>query len=190
MKRIILGTLAAAVVSVSTFTLTAVAAQSDQQPTREERMQHWAADRETMLHARLAGMKAGLGLTADQEKLWSPFESAVKDAFKSRMEAMQKMMKMREGGERMSPVDRMAFMAGRMAQGAAELKTISEAASPLYASFDDTQKRNFELLGRGMAMSGRGPRPPSDMANVEGYYGRGDTGFSWEPYDWWGMMME
>ncbi len=29
------------------------------------------------------------------------------------------------------------------------------------------------------------PRPPSDGANVEGYYGKGGTGFSWEPYGWW-----
>ena len=58
----------------------ALAAEGDQQSSRGERMQQWAADRETMLDAKLAGMKAGLGLTADQEKLWGPFESAVKDA--------------------------------------------------------------------------------------------------------------
>ena len=182
MKRILLGTLIAAVVSVSAFTLISEAAQSDQQPSREERMQHWMADRETMHHARLAGMKAGLGLTANQEKLWNPFEAAVNELFKSRMEAMQKMMKMREGGERMSPVERMEFMAGRMAQGAANLKTIAEAAKPLYASLDDKQKRNFEVLGRGMMMSGREPQ------SVEGYYGGGDVGFGWEPSGWWGMM--
>ncbi len=28
------------------------------------------------------------------------------------------------------------------------------------------------------------PRPTSDMANAEGYYGGGDTGFSWEPHGW------
>ena len=185
MKSILLGTLAAA---VSTFTLTPAPAQNDQQPSREERMQQWAADRETMFHARLAGMKAGLELRADQENLWSPFQSAVNDAFKSRMESMQKMMKMRESGERMSPVDRMEFMAGRMSQGAAELKTISEAARPLYASLDDTQKRNFDLLGRAMVISARGPQPRSDLPSVEGYYGPGNTGFSWEPFGWWGMM--
>ena len=181
MKRILLGTFIAA---VSALTLTVAAAQTDQQPSREERMQHWMADRETMLHARLAGMKAGLGLTADQEKLWNPFEAALNELFKSRMEAMQTMMKMREGGKRMSPVERMDFMASRMAQGAAGLKKASEAAKPLYASLDDKQKRNFELLGRGMMMSERGPEPQS----VEGYYGGGDVGFSWEPYGWWGMM--
>lgn len=183
MKSILFGTLAAV---VSTFALNAAAAQSDQQPSRQERMQHWMADRETMFHARLAGMKAALGLTPDQERLWSPFESAFKDAFKSHMEAMQKMMQMREGGERMSPVDRMEFMAGRMSQAGAELRAISVAAKPLYDRLDDGQKRKFGLLARGMAMAGRSP---SGMS-VEEYYGGGDVGFSWEPYGWWGMMME
>ena len=181
MKRILLGTFIAA---VPALTLTVAAAQTDQQPSREERMQHWMADRETMLHARLAGMKAGLGLTADQEKFWNPFEAAVNELFKSRMEAMQTMMKMREGGRRMSPVERMDFMASRMAQGAANLKTIAEAAKPLYAGLDDKQKRNFEVLSRAMMMSERGPQPQS----VEGYYGGGDVGFGWEPSGWWGMM--
>jgi hypothetical protein len=32
-----------------------------------ERMQHWADDHEAMLDAKLAGLKAGLRLTSDQE---------------------------------------------------------------------------------------------------------------------------
>ncbi|MBV8107201.1 MAG: Spy/CpxP family protein refolding chaperone [Hyphomicrobiales bacterium] len=178
MKCILLGMFAVAAVSVSGFTLTTAGAQSDQQPSREERRQHWAADRETMVHARLAGMKAGLGLKADQENLWSPFASAIDDAFKSHTEAMEEMMKKRESGQRMSPVDRMDFMAGRVAEDAAKLKTISEAAKPLYASLDETQKRNFEVLGRDMVMGER----------AEWDYRGGDAGYSWEPYGWSGMM--
>src|SRR5271166_2027905 len=90
MKRILLGTLAAAAISLSA--LTAASGQSDQQPSREERMQHRIADREALLDARLGGMKAGLKLTADQEKLWGPFETAVRDAAKARMENMRKMI--------------------------------------------------------------------------------------------------
>ena len=63
-------------------------------------MQHWAADHEALLDAKLAGLKAGLKLTPDQEKLWPPFEAAVRDAAKMRMEQMKAMMdrmqKMRE----------------------------------------------------------------------------------------------
>ena len=102
MKRTVLGVMAALAVSASAFALTA-AAEGDQQSTRAERMQHWAADRETIVDAKLAGMKAGLDLTPDQEKLWSPFESAVKDAAKARMDAMRQMMDTHAQGERMSP---------------------------------------------------------------------------------------
>ena len=126
----------------------AVAAEDDQQAARAERMQQWAADREMMLDAKLAGMRAGLGLTADQEKLWSPFESAVKDADKSRMDAMGQMMRMRAEGERMSPIEHLDAMADRLSQGAANIKKIADAAKPLYDSLDNSQKHKFGMLGR------------------------------------------
>jgi hypothetical protein len=144
MKRTVLGVLAALAVSASAFALTA-AAEGDQQ---SDRMQHWTADRETMLDAKLAGMKAGLQLTPDQEKLWSPFEAAVKDAAKARMDAIQNMMQTHEQGEHMSPIDHLEAMADRLSQGAADIKKIAEAARPLYASLDDSQKHKFGMLGR------------------------------------------
>jgi hypothetical protein len=145
MKRTLL---AAIFLSLISAPVVASAAESDQQPSRAERMQHWAADRETMLDAKLAGMKAGLGLTADQEKLWAPFESAVKDADKSRMDAMGQMMRMRSQGERMSPIDHLDAMADRLSQGATNIKKIAEAAKPLYDSLDESQKHKFGMLGR------------------------------------------
>ena len=146
MKRTILGALAALAVSASAFAMTA--AQGDQQPSPADRMQHWAADRETMLDAKLAGMKAGLQLTSDQEKLWSAFESSVRDAAKARMDVMQQMMQTREQGEQMSPVDRLEAIGDRLSQGAAAIKKIAAAAKPLYASLDDAQKHKFGMLGR------------------------------------------
>jgi hypothetical protein len=147
MKRTVLVVLAALAVSASAFALRA-AAEGDQQPSHAERMQHWAADRETMLDAKLAGMKAGLQLTPDQEKLWSPFEAAVKDAAKARMDAMQKIMQTHEQGEHMSPIDHLEAMADHLSQGAADIKKIADAAKPLYASLDDSQKHKFGMLGR------------------------------------------
>jgi gas vesicle protein len=155
MKRILLGTLAAA--AVSAFALTAAPAQSDQpsKPTMAERMQHWAADRGTLLDAKLAGIKAALGLTADQEKLWSPFESAVKDASKARMDAMQKMMQTRDQDQHMSPVDHLQAIADRLSQGAADVKKIADTAKPLYDGLDASQKEKFAMLGRDMLMPER-----------------------------------
>jgi hypothetical protein len=145
MKSLLVAALVAGSLSAPSF---ALAAEGDQQASRAERMQHWAADRETMLGAKLAGMKAGLGLTTDQEKLWGPFESAVRDADKSRMDTMGQMMRMRAQGERMSPVDRLQAMSDRLSQGATNVKKIADAAKPLYDSLDDSQKHKFGMLGR------------------------------------------
>jgi zinc resistance-associated protein len=137
--RMLAAAVAAAAFSASGFTITA-AAQSDQQPTHAELVQHWA---EAGIDAQLKGMKTSLRLTADQEKDWGPFESAVKTAEKGRVAALQK-----EQGSNLSPMDRNSAKAERLAQGQADLERIVEAAKPLYASLDDAQKHNFIALGR------------------------------------------
>jgi|SRR5271169_1749292 len=141
MKRTLLGTLAAATaaLSASGFAVTAVA-QSDQKPAHAELVQRWA---EAALEAQLKSMKTSLRLTADQEELWGPFESAVKDSGEARVVALQK-----EQGDNLSPMDRLNAKAERIAQSAANLKKIVEAATPLYASLNDAQKPKFITLGR------------------------------------------
>jgi hypothetical protein len=143
MERTLLRMLAAATtaaaLSASGFTITA-AAQSDEQPTHAELVQRWA---EAGIDAQLKGMKTGLRLTADQEKDWSPFESAVKDAEKARVIALQK-----EQSSNLSPMDRNSAKADRFAEGQADLEKIVEAAKPLYQSLDGAQKHKFIALGR------------------------------------------
>jgi LTXXQ motif family protein len=134
MKRILFGTLAAAVLSAS------AAAQSDSEPTHAELVQHWA---QASIESQLKNMKTSLGLKADQETLWGTFESAVKDGAKARVVALQK-----EQSDNLSPMDRNLAKADRLAQGQANLETMVEAAKPLYASLDDTQKHKFITLGR------------------------------------------
>jgi Ni/Co efflux regulator RcnB len=117
MKRTLLGMLAAAAaaatLSASGFAITA-AAQSDQQPTHAELVRRWA---EAALDAQVKGMKTSLRLNADQEKLWGPFESAVKDGAKARLVALQE-----EQGDNLSPMDRLNATADRLAQSAAILQ--------------------------------------------------------------------
>jgi zinc resistance-associated protein len=134
MKRTLLGTLAAAALSAS------AAAQSDQQPTHAELVQRWA---EASLDAQLKSMKTSLRLTADQEKDWEPFESAVRDGGKARVLALQK-----EQSSDLSPMDRNLAKANRLAESQANLEKMIDAAKPLYASLDDTQKHKFIALGR------------------------------------------
>ena len=178
MRRIFLPPLAA--VSIGAFAVAAAIAAPGESsgPPGMEQMQHWAADHEALLDARLAGLKAVLKLTPDQEKLWTPFEAAVRDAAKMRMEQMTSMMdrmqKMREmmgqkqdkndakdmgpTGQEASPVDRLETLAQRMSGRGAALEKVVDAAKPLYASLDDSQKRLFGMLGREMLMMGHGHR--------------------------------
>jgi hypothetical protein len=137
--RMLAAATAAAALSASSFTITA-AAQSDQQPTHAELAQHWA---EAALDAQLKGMKTSLRLTADQQKDWGPFESTVKETAKVRMVALQE-----EQSSNLSPMDRNSAQAQRLAQREADFEKIIEAAEPLYASLDNTQKHKFITLGR------------------------------------------
>ena len=142
MKRTLLGMLAATVLSVSAAAQSdqQPPTQSDQKPTHAELAQHWA---EAALDTQLKGMKASLGLTADQEKDWDPFEAAVRDAAKARLLALQK----EQSGD-LSPMDRNLAKADRIGQGQANLAKIVEAARPLYASLDNAHKQKFIALGR------------------------------------------
>jgi hypothetical protein len=81
-------------------------------------------------------------------KLWAPFEAAVKDAAKSRIDAIGEMMRMRSQGERLSPVDHLEAMADRLSQGATNIKKIADAAKPLCDGLDESQKHRFGMLGR------------------------------------------
>jgi hypothetical protein len=171
MKRILLCALTAVTFSVSSFALTAAGDQSAE-AAHNERMQHWAADHETMMDARLGGMKIALKLTPDQNPLWEAFENAVRGGAESRMDDMRQTM---ENRERMSSVERMDATAGHMARRADELKTIAQAARPLYGSLDDTQKRKYELLGRETMMAASLPM---------GEELEGVAGGTWMPGHW------
>jgi zinc resistance-associated protein len=153
--------LIAAAILVSTCALSAKADPTDQSsgPMGMEPMQQWAADHQVLLDAKLAGLKAGLKLTSDQEKLWGPFEAAVRDAAKMRTQHMRAMMDRMRGMEdagRRSPVDHIEMMAAHMTEAAAALTKIADTAKPFYASLDESQKRVFGWLGREMLMMGHG----------------------------------
>ena len=147
-----------AVLAAWTFVPAAQAASDEPSGPAAERMQEWAADHEAFLDAKLAGLKAGLRLTSDQDKLWPPFETAVRDAAKLHMEQMKSMMeRMRkmhetmmqgESGEAGSPIDRLEVLGQHLSARGAAIEKVADAGKPLYASLDDSQKRRFVMLGR------------------------------------------
>jgi hypothetical protein len=153
MKKFVLVALAATALAGSAVSYNAFAA--GEPPAAEHRIEVRAA----LLDAHLAGLKAGLNLTADQEKNWPAFESAVRTIAKDRMERFRAMRAEREkydqNGERPSPIDHMRMMSDRLAKGSADLKSLADTASPLYASLDDNQKRNFGPLFHDLVRHGR-----------------------------------
>ena len=141
MKKIVVATLAVAALGGSVFALSAAAAPGDPPPPGDAREMGGF-----MLDAHLAGMKAALKLTPDQEKNWAAFEASVRDAAQARREAMRAMRDTARGDERPSPIERMTTMADRLAKASTEIKAIAAAAKPLYDSLDDGQRRHFGPL--------------------------------------------
>ena len=106
-------------------------------------------DRAAYADARIAAVHAGLKLTADQEKLWPPVETAVKEFAKLRIDrANARMNASRDDSsqEPDDPVTRLRERADSMAASAAAMKKIADAADPLYKTLDDGQKRRLAVL--------------------------------------------
>jgi hypothetical protein len=93
--------------------------------------------------ARIAALQAGLKLTADQEKNWPALEKALKDAAKQRSERFAARASTDKPRD---PIERLRARAESMSERGATLKTVADAAAPLYQSLDDAQKKRFVML--------------------------------------------
>jgi zinc resistance-associated protein len=101
--------------------------------------------------ARIAALKAGLELTADQEKNWPAFEQALRDMVKLRIDRIEARRAREAAGTTQSPTnpfDRLQRRADFMAKRSAALKRIADAGAPLYMSLNDDQKQRFTKLSR------------------------------------------
>jgi zinc resistance-associated protein len=105
--------------------------------------------------ARLAGLKAGLALNAEQEKNWPAFEQAAREFGKVRLDRMTAMRNAQPSND---PVERMRQRAATMTDTGSALQKLADATDPLYKSLDDSQKRRFAVLNRlsGSRMGGPG----------------------------------
>jgi LTXXQ motif family protein len=143
---------------------TAVYAQHS--PWFREHIQHMRMnpeDRAALTDARIAAVYAGLKLNADQEKLWPPLETAVRDFAKMRIDRANARMNAKPDDAQKpdDPVARLRQRADNMATSAVALKKIADAADPLYKTLDDGQKRRLAILthhGEGRMGGGEGWR--------------------------------
>jgi LTXXQ motif family protein len=106
-------------------------------------------DRAAFADARIAAVHAGLKLTPDQEKLWPPVETAVKEFAKLRIDRANARMNVQQNDSQQKPDDPVARLrerADNMATSAAAMKKIADAADPLYKTLDDSQKRRLAIL--------------------------------------------
>ncbi|WMT73002.1 Spy/CpxP family protein refolding chaperone [Bradyrhizobium sp. Ash2021] len=108
-------------------------------------------DRAAFADARIAAVHAGLKLTPDQEKLWPPVETAVRDFAKLRIDRANARMNVEKNDSADAqkpddPVARLREHADNMATSAAAMKKIADAADPLYKTLDDGQKRRLAAL--------------------------------------------
>lgn len=113
------------------------------------------SDSQAFLEARIAALRAGLGLTPDQEKTWPAFERAYR-AFAA-MRAADREARRDEfrGGRDQGqaqrsddPMDRLQRFADAASRRAGALKDLADAAAPLVRGLDDGQKRRFWMLVR------------------------------------------
>ena len=139
-KAVLAGT-AAAVMSSSSLVF------ADQMCDRDgaSRWQPSAADIKAFTDARVAALKAGLELTAEQEKNWPAAEAAIRDMAKARADRMVARTKPSD------PVEDLHQRAERLGTVATGLKKLADAEEPLYKSLDDAQKQRFEILTRAIS---------------------------------------
>jgi hypothetical protein len=145
MKKVLLAGVAALAIAGST------AVYAQHRPWFHDHFRMSAEDRAAFADARIAAVHAGLKLNADQEKLWPPVESAVKEFAKLRIDRANARMNAprddaRDQQKPADPVARLRERAEAMGATAAAMKKIADAADPLYKTLDDGQKRRLAIL--------------------------------------------
>lgn len=121
--------------------------------SRFEQHRHLSpADMTAFADARIAALKAGLELTPDQEKNWPPFEQALRDMVKLRIDRIEARRAREAAGAAQThptnPFDRLQHRADAMAKRSAALKRLADAGAPLFQSLDEAQKNRFRMLAR------------------------------------------
>ena len=139
-KAILAGTAALAIAGT-----TLVYAQQHGRFERGDRWQPNAEDMRAFGEARLAGLKAGLTLSAEQEKNWPAFEQAARDYGKMRAD---RITAMRSATPPNDPVERLRQRATALTDTGAAMKKLADATDPLDKSLDENQKRRFGVLNR------------------------------------------
>ncbi len=138
-------TLAAALTAI---TLVGPSLAYAQEPPASQGKEHEAwrpspSDLKAFTDARIAGLKAGLQLTPDQEKKWPAVEQAMRDIAQARQDRIGAR---RLEGKDKDAIARLRSRADSLTQRASEIRKLADAAEPLYQSLSDEQKHRLRFL--------------------------------------------
>lgn len=163
MKRIVVITTAAILgLGAAAYAQTAPSApggdpRAERMERRGERMERRAARMEERMNRRFERLKTDLKLTPQQEPLWAPVEAQVR-----KMQAERRAFRQANAGRFRDAElpDRMDMMATRQAAAATNMRELSSAMRPLWATLTPEQKETVRkaLPGRGRG-EGRGQGP-------------------------------
>ena len=95
--------------------------------------------------AHIAALHVGLKLNADQEKNWPALEKALHEINAARIWHFPAVNEQQQFPD---PVARLKRLADGLSIRGAAFKRVADSLEPLYQSFDDGQKRRFEVLAR------------------------------------------
>jgi hypothetical protein len=117
---------------------------------RSDRAELTASQMTDRAEVRTAKMKVDLNLTADQEKNWAGFATAMQDMSKKQADrriALRDARVQQHGT--VDALDEMRKTADTQIELSNDLKKLADAAQPLYASLNERQKSRFveSLLG-------------------------------------------
>ncbi|WP_052003090.1 Spy/CpxP family protein refolding chaperone [Microvirga sp. BSC39] len=174
MKTVATLALAALLTSPGTYaaaqqTPTPEAPTASQDQGRQDRRPRLSRDDfNRLVDARIASIRAGLKLSADQERLWAPVESAIRTSAGERFTRMQERPS-RDERRSMDFMQRLERRSAMVTERAQRSTAVTTALRPLWDTFTEDQKRIAPRLMR-EAVDNDGPR----WHERGGRRGRGD----------------
>jgi hypothetical protein len=107
--------------------------------------------------ARVAAIRAGLKLTADQERLWQPVEDAIRRNASERFARFEQRRAFRDRRQSMDFMQQLETRGAMMTENAQRASALATAMRPLWDTFSEDQKRIAPRLMRS-ATGGEGWR--------------------------------
>jgi hypothetical protein len=105
-----------------------------------------SVDWKALTNFRIAGVKAALQLTPNQEKYWPAVEEAIRERAAARHQRLENLAARLAAPGEPNPIAVIRARADSLSERAASLKKLADAWQPLYESLDADQKQRLRVL--------------------------------------------